>query len=78
MEGLTPTMPNFSFKAARIIKIKKLNAYEIIGRDDQLKKTIFMNVVFVDGIAHTLACLISDGKDTKSRDKFLAGEIYVK
>jgi hypothetical protein len=78
MEGLTPTMARFSFRTAKIIKIKNLPAYEIVGRADDLKKTIYMNVVFVDGVAHTLACLIGDGKDTKNKDKFIAGEIYIK
>lgn len=77
MEGLAPTMPKFAFKTANIIKVKGLPAYEIIGRSDENKKTIYMTAVFVDGIAHTLACLIADGKDTKNKDRFIAGEIYI-
>jgi hypothetical protein len=71
MDGLTPTMPKFTFKAAEIITLKGQTAYHVIGRDEAGKSTIFMNIVFVDGTAHSLTSLVPDGKSTKNTDIFL-------
>jgi hypothetical protein len=76
MNGLIPTMPKYTFKAAQIITVKGMPAYRLVGRNEEAKNTIFMTAVFVDGIGHTLASLIADGKDTKRKDKYIAGEIY--
>ncbi|TKC10595.1 hypothetical protein FA048_10470 [Pedobacter polaris] len=71
MGGLTPTMPKFIFKAAKISTLKGYTAYQVIGRDEPNKSTIAMNIVFVDGIAYSITNIITDGKNTKNRDIFL-------
>jgi hypothetical protein len=76
MAGLIPTMPKYMFKAVQITTIKNMPAYRMIGRNEEAKTTIFMTAIFVDGIGHTLAAVVADGKDTKRKDKFVAGEIY--
>jgi hypothetical protein len=77
MEGLTPTMPQFKFSPTKVVKVKGLPAYEIVGRNDGRNQTIYMTVIFVDGVSYTLACSIVDSKDAKNKDKFIAGEIYI-
>jgi hypothetical protein len=77
MNGLTPTMPQYTFAPVKITSIKDYTTYQITGRDDANKRTVFMNVVFVDGIAHSLTCFYFDGQNIKNKDKFLAGEIYI-
>jgi hypothetical protein len=76
MEGLTPTMPQYKFSPTKVIKVKGLPAYEIMGRNEERKNTVYMTVVFVDGVSYTLACLLADGKDPRNKDKFL-NEIYI-
>ncbi|WP_316767789.1 hypothetical protein [Pedobacter frigiditerrae] len=71
MAGLTPTMPKFAFKTAEIIKLKGQTAYHVTGRDDAAKTTVYMNIVFVDGTAHSVTSLVPDGKSTKNTDLFL-------
>lgn len=77
LEGLKPTMASFNFKEVVITTVKGLPAYIMNGRNENTKSTLYMKSIFVDGTAYTLACLISDGKNTKNKDKFLAGEIYI-
>lgn len=76
MEGLIPTMPKYTFKDTKIIKVKGFTTYQIIGRNEASKSTVYINSVFIDGIGHSLACLVADGKDTKNKDIFL-NEIYI-
>ncbi|MFA6277089.1 MAG: hypothetical protein WC622_10095 [Pedobacter sp.] len=76
MGGLTPKLPSYTFKPAKIIITKANPSYLVYGRDEQKKNTIYMNIVFIDGISHSLTCIVPDGKDIKNKDKFL-NEIYI-
>jgi hypothetical protein len=76
MGGLTPTMPKYTFKPAKIITLKGNTAYQTSGRDEVNKSTIYMNIVFVDGIAHSITSILPDGKDSKNTVKFL-NELYI-
>lgn len=78
MEGLTPTMPKFIFKSAKIITLKNQPAYYVTGRDDAGKSTVYINIVFVDGTAHSITSLVPDGKSTKNTDIFLTNIIIGK
>lgn len=76
MGGLAPTMPKFKFSTAKVTTIKDCPAYQVTGRNEEGKISVYMNIIFVDGVAHSLTCILPDGKDIKNKDKFL-GEIYI-
>jgi hypothetical protein len=76
MSGLTPTMPKFKFGSAKINNVKGYTAYLVQGRDEETKKAVHMNIVFIDGTAYSITSIIEDGKDPRNKDKFL-NEIYI-
>ncbi|MFD0940989.1 hypothetical protein [Pedobacter boryungensis] len=76
MEGLMPTMAKYTFKPAKIIAVKGNTAYSVFGRDDVNKNTLYMNIVFVDGIAYSITSILPDGKDFKNISTYL-NEIYI-
>ena len=71
LAGLAPTMAKYTFKPAKIIKVKDNNAYQIVGRDEVNKSTISMNIVFVDGYAYSITHIMTDGKEIRFKDIFL-------
>ncbi|MDQ7949839.1 MAG: hypothetical protein REI78_04865 [Pedobacter sp.] len=77
MGGLAPTMPNYTFSAPKIVTFKSNPAYQTSGRDDKNKNTIYMNLVFIDGIVYNMSSIVPDGKETKTTDKFLK-ELYIR
>ena len=76
MAGLTPKLPKFTFSPHKITTVKGYTTYQVSGRAEDLKTSIYMNIVFVDGISYSLTSLVPDGKNSKNKDKFL-NEIYI-
>lgn len=71
LEGMAPTMPKFKFSPIKIVKLKGLSCYQVVGRDEESKSTIFMNIYFLNGISYSLASIQPDGKPDKNRSIFL-------
>lgn len=71
LEGLAPTMPKYTFKPIKIVRLKNYPTYYIEGRDDVNKTTAYFNSVFIDGVSYNLTCILPDGKSGKNKDIFL-------
>jgi len=76
MGGLTPKLPKYTFKSAKIGTLKGNPVYAVSGRDDVNKNTMYMNIVFVDGTSYSITSIVPDGKDLKNTNIFL-NEIYI-
>ncbi len=76
LSGLAPTMSAYTFKDIKITKIKDRVVYQVEGKDDKNQASIYFNIFFIDGMSHSLACILKDGKPTRTKDLFLTN-IYI-
>jgi hypothetical protein len=70
--NFTPTLPNYVFKPLKITELKGQPCYQLIGRSEQIKRTVYINVVFVDGISYSLSAIQADGASLQNKDLFLS------
>ncbi|MCJ0743153.1 hypothetical protein [Pedobacter montanisoli] len=72
LEGLAPSFPKYVFEKPKIYNFQSCTSYTIYGKDSVNRSTIHINIVFVDGIAYTVGCILPENKDSKLKDLFLA------
>ncbi len=70
LDGMAPTMPKYKFEKIKIITLKNQPTYQITGRDEVNKTTVYMNAVFVDGMVYNLTTVLPDGKSSKDKEIF--------
>lgn len=71
LKGMKTSTPNFVLSPIKITKLKEKPCYQLSGRDDKSKTTMYMNIVFVDGISYSLTAIVPDGKSLNNKDIFL-------
>lgn len=70
--GLIGTMTGYTFGKTKVNIVKEHTAYQMSGRNEEKKTNVYLNIVFVDGIAYSISCYIPDEKTDKYKDTFLS------
>lgn len=73
LSTLQATLPQYSLEKLQLKQHKNYVNYLTSGRNETEKKTIFMNIVFVNGVYYSLSCIIPDGEKLDNKDTFLNG-----
>jgi len=71
LSTLQATLSQYSLEKLQIKQHKNHVSYLTSGRNETDKKTIFMNIVFVDGVYYSLSCIVPDSIESKNKDLFL-------
>jgi len=69
--GLIGKMPGYTFGKTKVTTSKDYPAYQMSGRNDEKKINIYLNIVFINGIAYSISCYVPDGKEIRFKDIFL-------
>ena len=72
LSTLQATLPQYSLEKLQIKQHKNYVNYLTSGRNETDKKTIFMNIIFVDGVYYSLSCIVPDDVVNKNKDLFLS------
>lgn len=70
--GLIGTMSGYTFGTTKITTAKDYPAYQMSGRNEEKKTNVYLNIVFINGIAYSISCYVPDGKEIKFKDIFLS------
>ncbi|WP_113662786.1 hypothetical protein [Pedobacter nanyangensis] len=71
LSTLQATLPQYSLEKLQLKQHKNYVNYLTSGRNETEKKTIYMNIVFVDGVYYCLSCIVPDGEKLDKKDTFL-------
>lgn len=71
LSGLQTTLPQYNLANITVKQHKDYVTYQTEGKDVEQQKSIFLNIVFVDGIYYSLSCAIPEGQSHSNKDAFL-------
>lgn len=69
--SLHATLSGYNLEPIKIKQNKNYVSYITEGKNEDEKKSIFMHIVFVDGIYYSLSVVIPEGKSFNNKDIFL-------
>ena len=69
--SLQATLAGYNLEPIKIKQNKNYVSYITEGKNEDEKKSIFMHIIFVDGIYYSLSVVIPEGKNLQSKDLFL-------
>lgn len=72
LSSLQATLPQYNLEEIRIKREKNYVSYFTEGKDEAEKKSIFMHIIFIDGIYYSLSCILPDGQNPQKKDIFLS------
>ncbi|RZK90685.1 MAG: hypothetical protein EOO98_07835 [Pedobacter sp.] len=72
LSGLQTTLAGYNLEQVKIKQNKNYVSYLTEGKNDDEKKSIFMHVIFVDGIYYSLSVVVPDGENLQNKDIFLS------
>lgn len=71
LSGLQTTLSGYNLEQVKIKQYKNYVSYLTEGKNEDEKKSIFMHIIFVDGIYYSLSVVIPDGANNQHKDIFL-------
>ncbi|WP_461790130.1 hypothetical protein [Pedobacter sp.] len=71
LSSLQTTLPQYELADIRVKQHKNYVSYQTEGKSDTQQKSIFLNIIFVDGIYYSLSCAIPNGQNQDNKDIFL-------
>lgn len=73
LSGLQTTLAGYNLEQIKIKQYKNYVSYTTEGKNEAEHKSIFLNIIFVDGIYYSLSCVLPDGQNLQNKDVFLSG-----
>jgi len=70
--SLQATLAGYDLEPIQIKQNKNYVSYLTKGKNEDEKKSIFLHIIFVDGIYYSLSVVIPDGKNISNKDVFLS------
>lgn len=71
LSGLQTTLAGYNLQEIKIKQHKNYVSYTTEGKNEGEHKSIFLNIIFVDGIYYSLSCVLPDGVNGANKDIFL-------
>lgn len=71
LSGLQTTLAGYNLQEIKIKQHKNYVSYATEGKNEAELKSIFLNIIFVDGIYYSLSCVLPDGQNLQNKDVFL-------
>lgn len=71
LSGLQTTLAGYNLQQVKIKQNKNYVSYLTEGKNEDDKKSIFMHIIFVDGIYYSLSVVVPDGESLQNKDIFL-------
>ncbi|RZK91061.1 MAG: hypothetical protein EOO98_06980 [Pedobacter sp.] len=71
LSGLQTTLPGYNLTEIKIKQHKNYVSYITEGKNDEEHKSIFMHILFVNGIYYSLSCVVPDGISLQNKTAFL-------
>jgi hypothetical protein len=71
LSSLQITLPQYELSDIKIKQHKNYVTYQTEGKSESQQKSIFLNIIFVDGIYYSLSCALPDGQDNSNKELFL-------
>lgn len=71
LSSLQITLSQYELSDIKIKQHKNYVTYQTEGKSESQQKSIFMNIIFVDGIYYSLSCALPDGQDNGNKELFL-------
>ncbi|MNK04704.1 hypothetical protein D3C87_225770 [compost metagenome] len=71
LSGLQTTLAGYNLEQVKIKQNKNYVSYLTEGKNEDEKKSIFMHIIFVDGIYYSLSVVVPDGESLQNKDIFL-------
>jgi hypothetical protein len=71
LSGLQTTLPGYNLSQVNIKQHKTYVSYLTEGKNEEEHKSIFMHIIFIDGIYYSLSCVVPDGQNLQQKDIFL-------
>ncbi|SOD11350.1 hypothetical protein [Pedobacter xixiisoli] len=71
LSGLQTTLAGYNLEQVKIKQNKNYVSYLTEGKNENEKKSIFMHIIFVDGVYYSLSVVIPDGESLQNKDIFL-------
>lgn len=71
LSGLQTTLAGYNLQEIKIKQHKNYVSYTTEGKNEEEHKSIFLNIIFVDGIYYSLSCVLPDGQNLQNKDIFL-------
>lgn len=71
LSGLQTTLAGYNLDEIKIKRYKNYVSYVTEGKNEDEKKSIFMHIIFVDGIYYSLSVVIPDGENLQNKNIFL-------
>ncbi|MDQ8004230.1 MAG: hypothetical protein REI64_05475 [Pedobacter sp.] len=71
LSGLQTTLAGYNLQEIKIKQHKNYISYTTEGKNEEEKKSIFLNIIFVDGIYYSLSCVVPDRHSLQNKDIFL-------
>jgi hypothetical protein len=71
LNSLQTTLPQYELSDIRVKQHKNYVSYQTEGKSDTQQKSIFLNIIFVDGIYYSLSCAVPNGQNQANKDVFL-------
>lgn len=72
LNSLQATLPGYNLSAIDVKQSKNHVSYFTEGKNEEEHKSIFMHILFVDGIYYSLSCIVPDGASTQNKNYFLS------
>jgi len=73
LASLQTTLPGYNLEEVKIKQHKNYVSYITEGKNANEKKSIFMHIIFVNGIYYSLSVVIPEGESLQNKDIFLNG-----
>ncbi len=71
LSGLQTTLAGYNLEQVKIQQHKNYVSYITEGKNEAEKKSIFMHIIFVNGIYYSLSYVVPDGQSVLNKDIFL-------
>jgi len=71
LNGLQTTLPGYNLSEIKIKQNKNYVSYFTEGKNEEEHKSIFMHILFIDGIYYSLSCVAPEGANLQNNTTFL-------
>ncbi len=71
LNSLQATLPGYELSDIKIRQHKNYVSYTLDGKNETDHKSIFMHIIFVDGIYYSLSCVVPEGAGLHNKNIFL-------
>jgi len=71
LSGLQTTLPGYNLTEIKIKRHKNYVSYITEGKNEEEHKSIFMHILFIDGIYYSLSCVMPDDANIQNKTIFL-------